>query len=171
MIKIIGALMIVCGTTFWGIGSVMRMKNRVTALQSLIVSADIMRDEICVNLTPLMRVMEIVGQASPEPAAQFYRRVAAKEDEISEQGFFGIWMKSLKECGNLVAGEEERDVLIRLGSGLGKYDCDSQGRIISTAKKSLERIEAKAERERNANSKLHAFLGVAAGMMAVVVLI
>ena len=80
MIKIIGALMIVCGTTFWGIGSVMRMKNRVAALQSLIVSADIMRDEICVNLTPLMRVMEIAGQASPEPAAQFYKSVAAKEN-------------------------------------------------------------------------------------------
>ena len=171
MIKIMGALMIVCGTAAWGIGSVMRMKNRVAAIQSFIASADIIRDEICINLTPLMRVMEIAGESAPAPAAQFYRNVAAKAEELPTQGFFGIWMKALEECRGLVLGEEERTVLIRLGSGLGKYDCDSQGRVISAARKNLERIEDKAERERNANSKLHAFLGVAAGMMAVVVLI
>ena len=171
MIKIIGALMIVCGTAAWGIGSVMRMKNRVRTIRSFIDSADIIRDEICINLTPLVRVMEIAGQTAPAPAAQFYRSVAENAKELSVQGFFGIWMKALEESRGLILGEEERTVLIRLGSGLGKYDCESQGRVISSAKKNLERIEDKAERERNANSKLHAFLGVAAGMMAVVVLI
>jgi len=171
MIKIIGALMIVCGTAAWGIGSVMRMKNRVVTLRSLITSLDIIKDEICVNLTPLPKVMELAWKASPKPASRFYKSVYSKVPEIPQEGFFGIWMKSLDECKELTMDTEERDVLIRLGSGLGKYDFDSQGRVIASAKRNLERIEDRAEKERAANSKLHAFLGVAAGMMAVVVLI
>ena len=171
MIKIIGAMMIVCGTAAWGIGSVIKMRNRVITLRALIESLDIMRDEICINLTPLPKVMELTGKAAPRPVNQFYKNVAAKTAEIPQQGFFGIWMSALDESTLLTMGSDERDVLIRLGSGLGKYDCASQGRIIESAKKSLERIEDRAEKERTANSKLHAFLGIAAGMMAVVVLI
>ena len=170
MVKIIGAMMIICGTAAWGMGSVAKMKNRVMTINSLADSLGVMKDEICINLTPLPKVMEIVGKSSTKPASQFYRKVASKTSDIHEYGFFGIWMQALDE-GNLTLGNEERDVLIRLGSGLGKYDCDSQGRIIASAKKSLERIGERAEKEKNANSKLHAFLGVAAGMMAVVVLI
>ena len=170
MVKIIGAMMIICGTAAWGIGSVAKMKNRVATINSLADSLEVMKDEICINLTPLPKVMEIVGKVSGKPAAQFYRKVASKTSDIPQYGFFGIWMQALDE-GGLTLGNEERDVLIRLGSGLGKYDCDSQGRIITSAKKSLERIGERAEREKNANSKLHAFLGVAEGMMAVVVLI
>ena len=171
MIKVIGALLIICGTTVWGMSSVSKMKNRVLMLRSLITSLDIMRDEICVNLTPLPKVMEIMGKASPKPASRFYKNIASKTEQIPQLGFFGIWMQALDESVGQTIGDEERDVLIRLGSGLGKYDFDSQGRVIMTAKKNLERIEERAEKEKNANSKLHAFLGVAAGMMAVVVLI
>ncbi|MBQ8831753.1 MAG: stage III sporulation protein AB [Oscillospiraceae bacterium] len=171
MIKIVGALLIICGTAAWGMSSVARMKNRVITLRSLITSLDIMRDEICVNLTPLPKVMELTGKAAPKPAGKFFRNVASKTDDIPQQGFFGIWMQALDDGCGMTLEEDERDVLIRLGSGLGKYDCDSQGRVIMTAKKSLERIEERAEKDKNANSKLHAFLGIAAGMMAVVVLI
>ena len=171
MIKAVGALMIICGTAAWGFKSVTKRKNRVLTLRALIVSLDIMRDEICVNLTSLPKVMEILGKASPKPASRFYKTVASRTCDIVNDGFFGIWMKSLDECLGQNLADEERDVLIRLGSGLGKYDFESQSRVIMTAKKNLERIENTAENEKNANSKLHAFLGVAAGLMAVVVLI
>lgn len=171
MIKAVGALMIICGTAAWGMRSVSKMKNRVLTLRSLIASLDIMRDEICVNLTPLPKVMELAGKTSPKPASRFYKSVASKTGDIPQQGFFGIWMQSLDESIGADLADEERDILIRLGSGLGKYDFESQGRVIMTARKNLERIESMAEKEKNANSKLHAFLGVAAGLMAVVVLI
>lgn len=171
MIKVLGALMIVGGTTAWGIGSVLKMKNRVLTIRSLIAALDMIRDEICINLTPLMRVMEMAAGTVPAPAADFFRAVSCKSGNMAQQGFYGIWMDALNESRTMTIGEEERDVLIRLGSGLGKYDSESQGRVIATAKKNLERIESRTEKERAANSKLHAFLGVAAGMMAVVVLI
>ena len=167
MIKIIGALMIVCGTAAWGLGSVIKMRNRVSAVKSLAESMDIMRDEICVNLAPVTDVLKIMADTAGKPASEFYGDVYSNLDKIPNIGFFGVWMQALDES---VFENEERDVLIRLGAGLGKYDFESQGRIINTAKKSLKRIEEKAEAERAVNSKIHAFLGVAAGMMAVVVL-
>ena len=171
MIKVMGALLIICGTATWGMSSIARMKNRVVTLNALIASLDIMRDEICINLTPLPKVMEIMGKTAPRPVNQFYKKVSLKTEDISQHGFYEIWIQALNESGKMILGEEEREVLMRLGAGLGKYDCDSQGRVIMTAKRSLERIERKAEKEKSANSKLHAFFGVAAGMMAVVVLI
>lgn len=159
--------MILCGTAAWGMGSVIKMRNRVYAVRSLAESMDLMRDEICVNLTPVKDVLKIMADTAGRPACEFYRDVYSHLDKLPNIGFFGVWMQALDES---VFDNDERDVLIRLGAGLGKYDFESQGRIINTAKKSLKRIEEKAEAERAVNSKLHAFLGVAAGMVAVVVL-
>lgn len=170
MLKILGALLIICGTGAWGAGSVLRMRNRVSSLKALAESMEMLRDEVCVNLTPLCDVMELLGKCASKPAADFYKNVSAGLTKIADIGFFGVWMEALDKSEGVIFGEAERDVLIRLGAGLGKYDAESQGRVIANAKRSLEKIESKAEAEKETNSKLHAFLGVAAGMMAVVVL-
>lgn len=170
MLKILGAMLIICGTGAWGIGSAMRMRNRVSSLKALVESMEMLKDEICVNLTPLGDVMNILGRCASKPISVFYENVSAGLTKIADIGFFGVWMEALDKSESIILGEAERDVLIRLGAGLGKYDAESQGRVIANAKRNLEKIEAKAETEKETNSRLHAFLGVAAGMMAVVVL-
>lgn len=170
MLKILGALLIICGTGAWGIGSALKMKNRVAYVKAFAESMDMLKDEVCINLTPLPKVMEFLATSASYPADELYKGVCASLDKISDIGFWGVWMEAVKNSDSFILGEAERDVFIRLGAGLGKYDTDSQMRVIETAKRSLERIGAKAETERAANSKLHAYLGIAAGMLAVVVL-
>lgn len=171
MLKMIGAFLIVAGTTAWGACSVLRMRGRVKALNSLIWSLELMREEICTNLTPMPELLELMAKSAPKPASELFRRASGSLCELGRKSFREIWQAAVEETPSLLLEPEEREILTELGGGLGKYDFESQGRVIRSAVRKLEAKAEKAEKERAANSRLHAFLGVAAGMFAVVVLI
>lgn len=171
MLKIAGAVLIIAGTTAWGLCSVMKMRGRVRSLNSVVWALKLMGEEICVNLTPMPEVLALVGDAAPKPAAELFTNARNKLEGLGGASFRELWRQAVDETSALLLEADEREVLVQLGSELGKYDFESQGRIIRSAVKRLELKAEKAERERAANSRLHAFLGIAAGMFAVVVLI
>ena len=171
MIKLVGALLIVFGTAAWGIGSVMKMRTRSKALSAIISSLEIMAEEIGVNLTPMPELVEMLSNMAPQPANLFYRNVKAELLKLGTESFGRIWQTGLDNSGELMLEKGEKEILSELGLELGKYDGESQRRMIRSAIRRLMIIADAAERERRESSKLHGFLGVAAGMFAVVVLI
>ena len=54
---------------------------------------------------------------------------------------------------------------------LGRYDIGEQRSAIAYAERRMDEFLHKAEADREKNSKVHAFLGVAAGVFAVVILL
>ena len=171
MLKILGAVLIICGTTSWGICSVMQMKNRVKALDSLVWSFDLMKDELCTNLTPMPELLRRMADSAAKPASLFFEKAAEKTSELGAKSFREIWISALNETPSLYLRRDEKEILYELGGCLGRYDFESCGRAIQSAKNRLEKKAEQAERDRRMNSRLHAFLGVAAGMFAVVVLL
>ncbi len=171
MIKLVGALLIVSGTAAWGIGSIMRMKTRSKALAAIMSSLEIMAEEIGANLTPMPALVEMLSNIAPKPADLFYRNIKAELPKLGSESLGSIWQAGLDNSGELMLERGEKEILSELGWELGKYDGESQRRMIQSAIRRLKLIADMAESERRANSRLHGFLGVAAGMFAVVVLI
>lgn len=171
MLKMIGAVLIICGTTSWGLCSVIQMKNRVRALNALVWSFDMMKDEICTNLTPMPELLSRMASYTPKPACEFFKKAAAKTSDLGAVSFREIWASAVDETPSLYLRGDEKEILYELGGRLGRYDFESCGRAIQAAKNRLEKKAEQAERDRRMNSRLHAFLGVAAGMFAVVVLL
>ncbi len=171
MLKMAGAVLIIAGTTVWGACSVMKMRGRVRSLNSLVWALKLMGEEICANLTPMPEVLALVGSAAPKPAAELFARARDKLGNLGSASFRELWRQVVDETPSLLLENDELEILVQLGGELGKYDFESQRRIIRSAVKRLELKAENAERERAANSRLHAFLGIAAGMFAVVVLI
>jgi stage III sporulation protein AB len=62
-------------------------------------------------------------------------------------------------------------VLTELGVRLGRYDVGEQAAAIGHAQRRLEEHIRRAEAERDSNAKVHAFLGVAAGLFAIIILL
>ena len=171
MLKIIGAVLVTVATTSVGLMSAGYLKNRARTLSTLVFGLEIMRAEICTRLTPIPELLELLARQTGEPANIFFADCLIKLRAMRGRPFSEVWKAALKGSGALVLNDAELEILTELGSALGRYDVERQGEAISGAKKRLEAQLAKAESERDKESRTRTFLGIAAGIAIAIILI
>ncbi|MBQ6540549.1 MAG: stage III sporulation protein AB [Oscillospiraceae bacterium] len=171
MLKLIGAILLVSGAAAWGLMGAKGLKDRGVALRAVASSLELMGHELCDMLTPVPELFAVLGAQAPEPANQLYRNAETRMRDIGAVPFSELWRRAVLETGELLLREEEVLALSELGFSLGKYDAAEQRKAIETAKKRFEMFAEKAEKERDRNWKSQAFLGAAAGLFAVIMLL
>ncbi|MGM9521646.1 MAG: stage III sporulation protein AB [Oscillospiraceae bacterium] len=171
MIRIIGAALIIASTGMMGLAGVRRLRARVSALEAVIASLDIMESEICSRLTPMREVLEKLSTEAPPPARALYVNAAEGMSALGRCSFSTIWSNAVKRTGELKLTEEEAGTLCELGLCLGRYDVREQAETIARVRRRMEAFLKRAEVERERDSKLHAFFGVASGLFAVIILL
>ena len=171
MIRFIGAVFITLGTAAWGILGVFRLRSRVKSLHALTSALGIMKSEICDRLTPMPELLRSISDEATYPASQLFINVSGKMGAIGSKPFSALWSQAVKNTPELLLNPQEELVLTELGVRLGRYDVGEQAAAISYAQRRMEEHIRKAEADRDKNSKVHAFLGVAAGLFAVIMLL
>ncbi len=171
MIRFIGGILIIAGTGFYGVAGVMRLRKHVRSLEGLYAALEIMKSEICQRLAPMADVLDMLACDKQNLAHGLFARCLEKMGELGEKTFSDIWRQSVTESAELLLTPDEQLVLAELGPALGKYSGGEQLAAFSYTLRRLERFIQRAEEERDRESKLRAFLGVAAGIFAVIILI
>ncbi len=171
MIRVIGAVLIIASTSAIGVRGVLRLRGRVKSLESLIASLDIMESEICTRLTPMREVLEMLSSGAPLPGRRLFENAANGMERLGKTSFYSIWSESVQRTKELALRPQEREVLSELGLCLGRYDVREQAETIARIRRRLEIFLKKSEEERDRDSKIHAFFGVAAGLFAVIILL
>jgi len=118
---------------------------------------------------------ELLHQLSEEaeyPAGELFKNAQEKmRAAIGGVSFAIIWRQAVQTTPELMLTREEQSVLCELGLSLGRYNADQQKNALQYTQRRMEDFRQKADAERDSKSKMHAFLGVAAGIFAVVILI
>lgn len=171
MIRILGAVLITAGTAAWGIMGVMRLRNKVQSLRTIISALGMMKSEICDRLTPMPELLRQILNEASFPASQLYKNASDKMPTLGNKPFSFIWRQAVLGTPELLLTPPEELVLTELGVCLGRYDVGEQRSAIQYAQRRMEEFLRNAEAERDKNSKVRAFLGVAAGIFAVVILL
>ena len=171
VIKLLGAVFIISATVGCGAMSIVRLRERARALESLITALGIMESEICTHLTPMEETLEMLSNKAPERTRAFFARSLGRMEELGSVSFSEIWNAAVDESDELMLTREERDTVKDMGLSLGKYDVNEQAEAISRARRRLDVFLHKAELERERDSKVKAFFGLAAGAFAVILLI
>jgi stage III sporulation protein AB len=171
MIRLIGAVLITAGTAAWGLLGVFRLRSRVKSLNAIVSALGVMKSEICDRLTPMPELLKLLGNEATYPASQLFKNAADKIPSLGSKPFSSIWGQAVLETPELLLTTQEELVLKELGMSLGRYDTGEQKNAIQYAERRMDEYTRKAETERERNSKVHAFLGVAAGLFAVVILL
>jgi stage III sporulation protein AB len=171
MLKLLGAILIVAGTAAFGVGTVARLRSRVRCLTAISSSLEIMKNEICDRLTPVPELINIMVHEAPKPAVPLFRRLKEKLPEVGRRPFYEIWRQALEECKELPLSEAEIFTLTELGLSIGRYDAGEQRTAFEYAQRRMEEFAKKARNECETNSKANAFLGVASGIFAVIILL
>ena len=171
MIRIIGAVLITAGAAVWGLLGVFRLRSRVKNLNALVGALGVMKSEICDRLTPMPELLKLLGNEATYPASLLFKNAAEKIPFLGSKPFSSIWGQTVMETPELLLTTQEELVLKELGLSLGRYDIGEQKNALQYAERRMSDYARKAETEREKNSKVHAFLGVAAGLFAVVILL
>lgn len=170
MLSVIGAVLIIGATATVGLSSVWRMRTRVRALTGLIAAVDTMKSEICDRLTPLPELVEQLTREAASPVDRLFHRTVQEMSELGIQSFYFLWKNAVEASRELELTEPERQTLIDLGRSLGRYDTEEQRGAFTYALRRLEGYLRKAEEERTKQSRVHAVLGIVAGVFVVIVL-
>lgn len=171
MLRLIGAVLVIGATGAMGLSGVRRLRARVAAIGSLVVSLELMESEICSRLAPMRQVLEQLSDEAPDPARKLFRNAAAGMERLGKFAFSQIWREAVKSTRELGLRQDEAETLSELGLCLGRYDVKEQSESILRVKRRMESFLKRAEAERDRDSKLHAFFGIASGVFAVIILL
>ena len=171
MLRFVGAILIMTAATIWGIGGAVRLKNRARSLNALVSSLGVIKSEICDRFATLPEIVTLLEKESIQPVTIFYTNVRKGLEKIGDSSFSSIWSKAVEETPELLLRPQEALALSELGFNLGRYNiAEQRGAVLYTLRR-MESFAKQAELERDKDAKTRAFLGVAAGIFAVIILI
>ena len=172
MIKLIGAILLVGGAAAFGMSGVFRLRGRCGSLAAVTHALGIMQSEICDKLTPMPELLGQLSQEAGYPASLLFKNAEEKMSSLGGGSSFAmIWRQAVSVTPELMLTGDEQAVLYELGLSLGRYNADEQKNALQYARRRMEDYMRRADFTRDNNTKLHACLGVAAGIFAVVILI
>lgn len=171
MIRFLGAALVICATGTMGALGVITLRRRVCVLEGLIVSLQLMESEICSRMTPMREVLDMLSATAPPRVRGLYRRAAEGMSALGQCSFYTIWKNAVAMSYELALRPDEAQTLSELGLCLGRYDVREQAEAIGQLRRRLELLLRRAEAERDRDSRLHAFFGIASGIFAVIILL
>jgi stage III sporulation protein AB len=171
MVRVIGAILMLAGTTAWGLDGVMKLRGRCGSLRALTSALGVMRGEICDRLTPVSEIAQMLAREAQYPANLFFQNLREGINDLGDTRFSVIWQRAVTDTPQLRLNASEALTLSELGVSVGRYDVHEQRDALMYVQRRMEEYAAGADRARETNSKLRMFLGVAAGVFAVVMLI
>ncbi len=163
------SLVVLCSALL-SMNEVVRSRQRIRALRSLLEALSAMRGELTQRHTPLPELLEKLTSRQTQPAAEFFG-AAAVNLVRRELPFAAAWEMALKETEPLCLLPEERQAMENLGRQLGRSGLKEQAEAILSAEKKLALFLELEERERMKKNRLRAALGAGAGAMLAILLL
>ena len=171
MVKALGAILIICGTSAWGISGVFRLKRRCRILAEMTGAIGAIRSEITTRLTPVPELITRIARETEEPVRSFFRSVEGRLEDIGALTLYDIWDDALTNTPELLLLRDEVEALRAVARALGRYDLEEQRLALSRAERQLEQFLQGARDIRARDSKIKRIVGVAAGIFIVLLLI
>lgn len=171
MLSLIGAVLIIGSTTFFGISAFLRLKRRVDMLDTFLFALGQMEREITQRLLPIPEVLELLIEETKAPVSHFFARVDKGMREVGVYSFSSIWNKALGASQELLLKKEEVRILEDVGKVLGRYHTQEQKTALQYAQKRIAQCLKQAQAEKQTQGKMQATLGVAAGIFVVLILL
>lgn len=171
MIRYVGAALIIAGGAAWGVAGVITLKRRAKNLQALVSALQAMNSEICDRLTPIPQLMSQLVQETTFPVSLLFKNVLTHVSDLGHAPFSAVWQRAILTTPELLLNSEEQAALQELGLCLGRYYVEEQRAAISYTVRRMEAFQQAAEADREKNARVRAFLGITAGVFAVIILL
>lgn len=172
MIKLLGSVLVMTACIGYTNGLMERQKYHENVLQSLVHILELMMGEIRYERLPMAETFCRLDKKYNGPAGTVMKQISDKLMQGSSEDLESVWRAAFcKEQKNLMLTEEELDILMDVGKNLGYLDAESQiGHLKVCQKRFMQRLEA-VRIELAKKRKVYRYLGVAAGVLVILILV
>lgn len=172
MLKLLGSIIIIAGTTVIGFTYSNIYMQRVKQLRDMQFALNMLETEIIYTATPLIEALFSVGEKTSSSIKGIFFGMAEALRDKRKSGVFDafIYTYSQLKC-DIYLDKEEIDVISSFMQSLGSSDAEGQKKIFNITIKKLESFEKRAEEIRTKNEKLYRYLGLCFGVLIVIILI
>lgn len=172
MLKTVGALLVVLGTSIVGFGFAAGVRRQARQLAALIASLDYLKSEITYRRTPLSQLFPLLAACAEESAvAEFWRACEKELRKSRTTGVQAAFRAALGSARGLALPVTAVQTLMTLGASLGQFNLEGQARALALARERLAWSLQKLEQGRAARCRSYATIGVCAGMAVAVILL
>ncbi|WP_058485258.1 stage III sporulation protein SpoIIIAB [Defluviitalea phaphyphila] len=171
MIKLIGALLIIGGSTFIGFLIDKLERYRMNDLKNLQRALIFLKGEIDYMITPLPVAMEQVGNRIGDNIGQIF--IYAGKQMMKKTGYTvtEIWKESVNShIDNTYLSKEDKNILLSLGNALGYLDKEMQKNNIDLSILYLKEEIKRLDMHHQKNGRLYRSLGILGGLLIVILL-
>lgn len=163
MVKIIGAVMTGFACGYLGFRMNMTLKIRVKSLADIAASLEMLESEINFSVNKLKKAFFRIDRNGFFTSAAEY---------MEENGIKKAWEKAVNENkSRLCLTDADCEILLTLGSSIGRTDTEDQLKNIGYAKTMITMQEKQAQSDYGRMGKLYRSGGILAGLMLVIILI
>jgi stage III sporulation protein AB len=170
-LKLIGAVLLIGGTSVWGASGVARLRRRSRILAGIVRALAAMRSELVTRLTPVPELIKRMEEQSEGPVRAFFHNVGIRLGELGDAALYELWGRAADATPELLLTPEESAALRDTPRALGRYNISEQSDALLRAERSFAEFARRADEKRDSDSKTRAALGAAAGIFAVLLLI
>lgn len=172
MLKAVGILCILAGSTGLGLSMARELELRIEELLQLQKLMLRLRGEIrYMHRTLPEAFFNLAGSASP-PFSVFFRQTSLELQDRSGQTAEEIWTRNLqKHFSGLHITRQELTELEKLGSMLGCLDVEMQVSTLDYYLDQLKQSAEQAEQSAESRRKLYRYLGILSGAALAVLII
>lgn len=172
MLRLIGTILVVGASAALGISARQRLVQRVRVLEQLIESLHRIAAELDERQTPLPELIGWLAQEGGPDSRKFFAEMQRRirtEDGLS---FPYRWQTTARDMApELGLADEETAVLRNAAAYLGRYQAEQQLFGLRHTSARLEAIHAQAVRELQAKGSVYRACGIAAGVVAVLMML
>ena len=172
MLKILGILCILAGSTGLGLTMARELEERIEELQQLQKLMLRLRGEIRYMHRTLPEAFHSLGGSTMSPFSDFFLQTAADLQERSGQTAEEIWKRNLRRFfTGLHISRQELAELEKLGGMLGCLDVEMQMSTLDYYLDQLKQSERQAEQSAGSRRRLYQYLGILSGAALVILII
>ncbi|MYL33513.1 stage III sporulation protein SpoAB [Pontibacillus yanchengensis] len=169
--KWIGALLLLCATTWGGFEFARRLNERPKQIRQLKNALQVLEAEILYGQSPVIEACEKVARQVPTPLAWFFEEFSASLKQ-SSSSLYDVWEDRLDRYWSISAlGEGEKEIMKQFGQTLGQHDFAGQQKHIRLALSHLERELQEAQEQQQRYSKMVKSLGFLSGLLIILLFI
>lgn len=169
--KLLGVLFIVISASSVGWSLAVSVRKRCQVLGQLLSGLRYLKSELSFHNTPLPQAFSSLAEDAMGSVKGYFSLIASE----MEQKCWLTPMTAMELASALLTelppGDPARQVLRELGSGLGKFDLDSQLQEIDAALWRLEELRKQADEERTLRCRTYQTLGICAGLALAILLV
>ena len=172
MIRILGIILILGSTIWYGAYFAMKEKYRLQELEELERALVYFQGQITYLSAPLAEAMESISWKTGGQIGNIFRQVSEKlaerQGETAEKIWQEIWQK---EVVHTFLAAEDLDAILVFGRSLGYLDKTQQENSIGLLLRYIENVLSQGRKRLEKNGRLYYGMGGLSGLLIVVTLL